>query len=333
MRRLDLVCTFLVVTTVLSLAFGLGDGRSIAAVLDNTLLAAPALFFALFMVTEPLTAPPGRNARLAYAALVAVLYTPAVHIGELYFTPELALVLGNALAFVLSPKARLVLTLQARREIGAGQQELVFTADQPLRFRPGQFLEWTLGHGTPDQRGIRRYFTIASSPAEPVVRVGVKVPASKPSSFKTALAALRPGDQILASQLAGDFVLPDDPTVKLAFIAGGIGVTPFRAMLQYLMEQQEKRDIALLYSNNTPAEIAYRDTLAAAGETLGVRTIHTITVPEAVPPDWNGARGFIDARMIREQVPDFADRVFYVSGPQAMVSATVRALQIGRAHV
>ena len=83
----------------------------------------------------------------------------------------------------------------------------------------------------------------------------------------------------------------------------------------------------LFRSNKTPGEIAYRDTLAAAEQALGVKTVHTLTIPAAVPPDWNGARGFVDARMIREQVPDFAERVFYVSGPQAMVAATVRALR------
>jgi ferredoxin-NADP reductase len=215
--------------------------------------------------------------------------------------------------------------LRERRSIGAAQQELVFTANRPLRFRPGQFLEWTLGHARPDARGVRRYFTIASAPSEPVLRVGVKLP-EKPSSFKSALAALQPGDQIVASQVAGDFVLPADRDVKLAFIAGGIGVTPFRSMLQHLIDKGERRDITLLYSNNTADEIAYREVLAAAQERLGLRTVHTLTAGP-VPANWSGECGFVDARMIRAHVPDFGDRVFYVSGPQAMVSATVRALR------
>ena len=55
----------------------------------------------------------------------------------------------------------------------------------------------------------------------------------------------------MASQLAGDFILPEDKNKKLVFIAGGIGVTPFRSMIKYLIDKNEKRDIIIFYSNRT----------------------------------------------------------------------------------
>lgn len=325
LRRLDSVLVFLGVTTVLSLAFGFSEGRTILTVLDNTWLNSPALFVAFFMLTEPLTAPPGQVGRITFAAIAGTLVTPAIHIGELYFTPELALVIANAFAYVVSPKDRLLLTLRERIQLASDTFEYVFSPNRKLRFAAGQYLEWTLGHSKPDVRGNRRYFTLASAPSDPLLRLGVKLPAARASSFKTALAAMQPGDTILASQLAGEFVLPKDPNAKLCFIAGGIGVTPFVSMLQDLLQRGERRPIVVLYGNNRPDEIAYDDVLRQAEKALGVTVARAVR--EAGGPGWDGTVGLIDGVFIRHNVPDAAERIFYVSGPQAMVTATSNTLR------
>lgn len=325
LRRFDSVLVFLGVTTVLSLVFGFAEGRSILTALDNTWLNSPAMFVAFFMLTEPLTAPPGRVGRIAFAALAGTLITPAVHIAGLYFTPELALVIANAFAYLVSPKDRLLLTLRERVQLAADTFEYVFAPNRGLRFAAGQYLEWTLGHAKPDSRGIRRYFTLASAPADPLLRLGVKLPAAQSSTFKTALNAMRPGDTILASQLAGDFVLPADRDAKLCFIAGGIGITPFISMLQELLRRGERRSIVVLYGNNAPDEIAYDDVLTEAEGALGITVVRTVLRINGEA--WDGAVGRIDSAFLQRHVPDAADRLFFVSGPQAMVSATARTLR------
>ena len=180
------------------------------------------------MLTEPLTMPPTRTSRILYGAIVGLLFTSIIRLGSFYFTPELALLVGNIFVYVVSPKGRFMLTLIEKNEIVAGTLEFVFTPDKPLTFRPGQYLEWTLGHTPSDDRGNRRYFTIASSPTESTVRLGVRISESK-STFKRALKDMQIGDVVSASSLAGDFVLPEDAKKKLVFIAGGIGITPFGA--------------------------------------------------------------------------------------------------------
>ena len=62
------------------------------------------LFFAFVMLTEPRTTPLGRPRRIAYAALVGVLFAPEIHFGAFYFTPELALMAGNIFALLVSPR-------------------------------------------------------------------------------------------------------------------------------------------------------------------------------------------------------------------------------------
>ena len=140
---------------------------------------------------------------------------------------------------------------------------------EKLKFKPGQYLEWTLPHEKIDNRGMRRYFTIASSPTEKDMIMGVKF-YDKPSSYKQSLISLENQGIVVASQLAGDFTLPKDKNKKLIFIAGGIGVTPFRSMIKYLIDNNEKRDIVIFYSNKSFADIAYKEIFDEAAKKLRI---------------------------------------------------------------
>jgi ferredoxin-NADP reductase len=60
-------------------------------------------------------------------------------------------------------------------------------------------MEWTLSHKNPDSRGIRRYFTIASSPTENDLKLGVHIDPVQSSSYKKALLAMKKGDDISLS--------------------------------------------------------------------------------------------------------------------------------------
>lgn len=318
-RRWDLATAFFAAAAFSIIGAGILRGANVLTLTQGMLIHSPILFFAFVMITEPLTTPPTRMLRIYYGALVGLLFSPAVHIGSVYSTPELALLAGNIFSYAVSPKQKLILKLKERIAISENIYDFIFTSSEPLKFRAGQYLEWTLGHLRPDNRGVRRYFTVASSPTEPEIRVGVKFYQS-PSSFKKALGALYVGDEIVASHLAGDFTLPADTNKKLAFIAGGIGVTPFRSMIKYMLDTDEKRDAILLYSNKTVSEVAYKEIFDKAEIQLGLRTIYTIDKPEENMPSWC-CGGFITAEMIAQDVPDYKERIFYISGPQSMVTA------------
>ncbi|MHB8710104.1 MAG: RnfABCDGE type electron transport complex subunit D [Minisyncoccota bacterium] len=323
-RRFDLVAAFSIVA-LLTIAFTAGGNGPVAAV-TQTLLHSSFFFLALVMLTEPLTMPPTRLLRILYGAIVGFLFAPNIHVGSFYFSPELALLFGNVFAALVSPKGRFLLTLVGRNKLADDTYEFVFAPDRPLTFRPGQYLEWTLGHRFADNRGNRRYFTVASSPTEPdgTIRLGVKFYEPQ-SSFKRALAAMRANDTVSVSHQAGDFVLPKNKTKKLAFIAGGIGVTPFRSMVQYLVDTNDARPVTLLYSNKTVSEIAYKDIFDKAAQTIGMKTVYTVTNEPSSTPGVHA--GFIDGALIAREIPDYRERTFYISGPHSMVEAFKKTLK------
>lgn len=332
LQRFDLALSFLGAAIASAVLGALLSNLDVAYSLRSMFTHSPIFFFVSIMLTEPLTTPPRRSLRLAYGALVGALFPPWIHFASLYSTPELALIIGNAFSFVSSPKVNTVLTLKKIEKIAEGTYEFSFEPARRFLFLPGQYVEWTLEHEPFDSRGNRRYFTIASSPTENAVRAGIRFYPNA-SSFKRALSALPLGSKVKVGALAGDFTLPKDSERKLAFIAGGIGATPFRSMVRYVADKNETRDMVLLYSNKTENEIAYRDFFDGAAE-AGLRTVYTLT--DAAPNNWHGRRGFITPEMIREEIPDFRQRTFYISGPKSMTDAFSNALHkmgVHRSHI
>lgn len=334
-RRTDLVLSFFVGAIVTIVGLALYKGASPITAVYNTLIRSAFFFFAFIMLTEPLTMPPTRWLRVSYGALVGFLFAPNIHIGAFYFTPELALIAGNIFSYAVSPKEKLILKLKEKIKVATDTYEFIFSPDRGFSFKPGQYMEWTLKHRDPDSRGNRRYFTIASAPTESDVRMGIKF-YPEPSSFKNHLLNLPAGAEVVASQRAGDFVLPKEKERKLIFIAGGIGVTPFRSMVKHLLDIGEKRDIILFYSNRTAADVTYKDILDRAEAEIGIKTVYAITDQGEVPAGWTVRRGFIDAKVIQEEAPDYLERTFYISGPHAMVSAfekTLKRMGVKRSNI
>jgi ferredoxin-NADP reductase len=265
-----------------------------------------------------MTTPPTKKLQVIYGILTGFLFAPAIHLGSIYSTPELALVVGNIFSYAVSPKHKLILRLKEKIKVASDSYDFIFLANQKMNFKPGQYMEWTLEHGRRDNRGMRRFFTIASSPTEKDIRLGVKF-YDKPSSFKQNLMAMRPGETIVASQLAGNFVLPPDRSQKLVFIAGGIGVTPFRSMVKQLIDTSQQRDITIFYFNKSEQDIAYKDIFDEAQADLGLKVIYALTDLGSISPVWRGMKGPLSPEIIKQEVLDYKERLFYLSGPRSMV--------------
>lgn len=325
-RRFDMIFSFFISALIAISIFAIFKGSDVPNTLIRTLKDSAFFFFAFIMLTEPLTAPHNRPLRIIYGTLVGILFLPQLHIGPVYSTPELALIVGNVFAYLVSPKEKLILKLKEKKKIANDTYDFIFANDKKFAFRPGEYMEWTLPHRSPDTRGNRRYFTIASSPTENDVSLGIKF-YPEPSSFKNHMLAIPEGTEIMGAGRAGDFVLPHEGEKGLVFIAGGIGVTPFRSMIKYLLDNKEKRNITMLYSNRTIADIAYREIFDEARNKLGIKTIYAVTDPKEISNDPYIVNGMINSELIKKEIPDYANKVFYISGPHGMVDAFEKTLQ------
>jgi ferredoxin-NADP reductase/Na+-translocating ferredoxin:NAD+ oxidoreductase RnfD subunit len=334
-RHIQMVGLFVVTAIVTTMIVSLqGDGTVIDSV-QKLLLHSSLFFLGFVMLTEPLTAPSAKRHQYIFAVLVGVLFSPQVHIGGFYTTPELALVLGNVYAFWVSPRYRQLLGLQEKIPTGPQTGDFVFELAKPISYKPGQYMEFTVNNSSSDSRGNRRTFTLASSPTEDNLRIGVKFYPNG-SAYKNTLLHLQKGDTVAAGQLAGDFTLPNDTSKKLAFIAGGIGITPFRSMTKYMLDAGEKRDVSLLYSEKHPAAFVYKDVFDTASSRGQIAVTYAVSDDAGVPPGWNGELGTINGTMITRVMPDYLERMFYVSGPHIMVeamTATLHSLGVPRRHI
>lgn len=304
MRKYDLVVWFFGTALVTMFSFSLLQGSYLLTTLRQIISSSPIFFFASVMLTEPLTTPPTKQLQAIYGAITGILFAPQFHIGAFYTTPELALVIANLFSYGVSPKSKWMLTLKDKIQISPDMWDYIFTADAPVHFQAGQYLELTLPQEKPDSRGSRRYLTIASSPTETDLRFGIKFYLDG-SSYKKQLQKMVIGDTLLAGQLAGDFLLPKNDKQKLVFLAGGIGITPFRSMVKYLDDIKQKRDIVLLYSNKNDTEAVYKDIFSTS-----IKTIYVTTQTQ----------GRITADFIKQQIPDYQERKFYLSGPHGLVT-------------
>lgn len=279
-------------------------------------LSTPAIWFFVFiMLVEPVTAPTTHVSQVVFGSVVALsTYVLPRLIDGYGYGLETALLVGNLLTVIISPSYTVVLSFRKKEQVAQDTWSFFFEPSGPVRFRPGQYMEWTLAHAHPDSRGIRRFFSVSSSPGEPLITVTTKI-APKGSSFKKAVLAMKDGDRISASNPRGGFVLPEDANIPLCFIAGGIGITPFRSMVAYLSEHGEHRDIVLLYVNGTDTEIAFGKLFEEA-ERIGVRTRYINSKKD----------GHLDEKNIAAYVPDYEKRIFYVSGPESMVVAVEKIL-------
>lgn len=185
---------------------------------------------------------------------------------------------------------------------------------EPTAWVAGQFLIYFLPHEDEDIRGNQRYFTISASPFEKNVMLTTRIFEENRSSFKKVLNDIKPGENIEVKGPDGDFVLTE-PNREHVFIAGGIGITPFRSIIGQLDFEKKPINIILLYANQTedfPFKLFFEE-IASRNPNF---KIHYIVSPK-----------HIDEQVIKEAVPNINEPIFYVSGPEPMVESFDKMLK------
>jgi glycine betaine catabolism B len=187
-----------------------------------------------------------------------------------------------------------------------------FSRPDAFSFLPGQFIFISIGRGTPS---LTKHLSLSGSPSDPFLEV---TKGSTGHPFAEALRALSPGDEVLIRGPLGSFTFRGE-FGSVAFIAGGIGITSLWSMIRNATDMLYDTDITLLYSVKSEPEILFREMMPEIAEAnLHLSMVITLTEPGA---GWIGHTGRISRGMIEEEIPDWRTRVFYISGPPAMVDA------------
>lgn len=202
---------------------------------------------------------------------------------------------------------RAVITAVTAHDTSRSVRSYHFRTEGPLHYLAGQFVELTLP-GSHDQGGATRQLTLSSEPHEATAAVTVDL-AEYRSSFKHHLAGMTAGDEIDVSQAMGDFVLPLDTSRPMAWVAGGVGVTPFRSLALALKHEAGHHSVRFIHAYSKPQHHdLFRQQI------------------EPVVNDYNQHGGRISVQDVLGVVQDSATDI-YIAGPETMVHSLSTGLQ------
>lgn len=188
-----------------------------------------------------------------------------------------------------------------------------FAVPEEINFRPGQFFVLTIKI---NGKEATKHFSFSISPTEKgYVEFTKRITGSE---FSQALDKLKIGDWARLKLPYGFFTFEGEYK-KIAFLVGGIGITAVRSMCKYACDRKLSTDIILVYGNKSEKDIAfYDDFLQMETDNKNLRVVYTLTDP-VEKHTWKGRIGIINSDMVREEIPDYAERVFYICGPPKMV--------------
>jgi glycine betaine catabolism B len=184
-----------------------------------------------------------------------------------------------------------------------------FERPDGYRFAAGQYLALTLQTAGGAQT---KPFSHSSATGDAYLEITTRLSGS---AFKAALSELRPGDRVRIAGPAGRLKLPDDEP-RVAFLVGGVGITPIMSMLRSQDPGTAPREV-LFYGNRGPECIPFVEELKAL-EREGLTVVHVL---EFAAGTWKGERGFITPDIVLRHLDLAEDWLFIVAGPPLMVTA------------
>jgi ferredoxin-NADP reductase len=189
---------------------------------------------------------------------------------------------------------------------------LRFSRPEGLEYKPGQFFYITLRFM---DKELSHHFSFSSSPTQQYIEFTKKL---SESEFSAALRAAKPGDWAKIEAPYGKFTFEGEHP-KIALLGGGIGVTPLISISQYATDKGLGSKIVMFYACRTPEDAVFKKEFEALTKrNPNLKVTYVMSQPSQ---DWAGLKGYITADLVKKQLPDFADYVFYSCGPPPMVKA------------
>ena len=219
--------------------------------------------------------------------------------------------------------------LKDRKEVAEGTMAFWFEKPSGWTFKAGQYLDMTLlDPSETDSEGNVRSFSIASAPHEETLMVATRM---RDTAFKRVLKTAPIGTPVRIEGPSGDLILQNDSTRAAVFLAGGIGITPFRSIVHWAAKEKLPQRVFLFYSNRRPEDAPFLVELQSLEkDNPKYKLIASMTEMEKSHQPWNGEIGLINQKMLGRHLKDAASPIYYIAGPPAMVKGLQEMLREAR---
>jgi len=170
--------------------------------------------------------------------------------------------------------------------------------------RAGQFFLWLFM--TPKLVWQSHPFSLSAAPDGQSLRITIK----NLGDFTSRIGAIPPGTRVVGVGPFGLFTDAVRQRDRVAMIAGGVGITPIRALIEEM-----PGDLVLLYRVLDDGDVVFRDELDQLARERGIE-VHYVLGSHRAP----GNERLLSPAHLRELIPDITDRDVYVCGPPALAS-------------
>ncbi|RMH34226.1 MAG: FAD-dependent oxidoreductase [Nitrospirae bacterium] len=208
--------------------------------------------------------------------------------------------------------------LIGREEVAYRTIALYFERPSGFSFLAGQFIDLTLlDLPEPDPDGPTRSLTLASAPSEAHLMVATRV---RETVYKRTLASMPLHTFVQIEGPFGHLTLPESQVRPLIFLAGGIGITPFRSMLVEMATLRLPYRVVLFYVNRRPEDAPFLDELRHLQQQIpGYTFVGVMTQPDRSKSSWTGETGHLDYAMLNRYIEGLVAPLYYLAGPPGMV--------------
>jgi len=185
-------------------------------------------------------------------------------------------------------------------------------------YKPGQFMFLELQKA--NQVSQEHPFTISSSPAN---RDDLTVTIKKSGNYTDNIDQTMPGEKALVEAPFGRFSIAFTPKARsFLFIAGGVGITPIHSIILFLRQQNDSRQVRLIFGNKQEKDILFREELESCPQNFKI--FHVLSKPEK---NWTGLSGHINGDVITKCASDvISEAEVFLCGPPGMMKTVIAEL-------
>jgi ferredoxin-NADP reductase len=163
------------------------------------------------------------------------------------------------------------------------------------------------------------HFSFSTSPTETAENGYIEFTTKlRNTDYKKALLKLKKGDPVILNAPFGRFIVEEN-IQKIGILTGGIGITVPRSICKYCTDEKLSTDIGLIYSTHCENDLFFQEDFEKMQSiNPNLKVVYTLTHPTEA---WKGYKGRINTDLVKKEIPDYLERIFYLSGPVAMVTA------------